>query len=103
MHDRIILVGDFNQRMSGKYLPVRLRGKLLEALPPLLKVVSGDLIHRDKQNIDHIALSSYLSLRRPVEAIDNYYTDKALSDHFGVAASITSATLAEERLSLDEA
>ena len=91
MYDRIILVGDFNQRMSGKHVPVRLRGVLLEILPSRLKVISGELVHRNKQNIDHIAMSSNLSLIKPVEAIDNCCDGKELSDHFGVTADVVSA------------
>lgn len=88
MYKKLIVVGDFNQRISGKYVPKYLHSALIEALSPSLTIISGELVCRDRESIDHIAITSNLATNS-VKAIDNLHNEKKLSDHFGVAANLT--------------
>ena len=88
IHSRLLVVGDFNQRLAGlfSYCPSRLRSKLLAVLAPL-RIVSSDLLHNERRSIDHLALSPGLNCKF-IETIDNFAAGRRLSDHFGFAAEV---------------
>lgn len=96
---RLVVVGDFNQRIGRRpgepnSVPLPLRQALLEALPPGLTIVTAELEYRGRRTIDHIALSDDLAAAA-LEPISNAYgrpaAERQLSDHYGIAASISLA------------
>ncbi|MCY4415262.1 MAG: endonuclease/exonuclease/phosphatase family protein [Chloroflexi bacterium] len=89
---RTIVVGDFNQPIaqSGN-VPARLRAKLRCAIPPRMTIATAGLGSRGKRTIDHIVLSADLTAES-LGIISNIHEDKKLSDHFGVAATLTTQT-----------
>ena len=56
-----------------------------------MTVVTETLSFEGRRSIDHIALSDDLKAEC-VEAIGNFHKGRRLSDHFGVAASLTAAS-----------
>ena len=86
---RVIIVGDFNQRFGeGGALPKGLRSALLEAVPASMTIATAGVGFRGRRTIDHIALSSYLAVES-LSAISNISGEKRLSNHFGVVASVS--------------
>ena len=96
---RLILMGDFNQRIGRRpgernSVPLHLRQALLDALPPGLSIVTAELEYRGRRTIDHIALSSDLaaaSLEPLSPAYGTPGAERQLSDHFGIAANLSIA------------
>ena len=85
---RVVLLGDFNQRLAGKSnVPLRLREKLRQALPTAMTVTTVDTEFARRRTIDHIAVSDDLTAGI-VDTIDNWDGDRRLSDHFGVVADL---------------
>ena len=95
--ERLVLMGDFNQkfaepsrRQSGA---VGQRAALLQrAIPCGVKVATDEFVHEGRRPIDHIALSANLRPRE-IEPICNWFGSRRLSDHaFGLAAIVTMRT-----------
>ena len=85
----LIVMGDFNQVIGeGARAPVQLRQSLKDALSPNLTIVTADLTFEGRRNIDHIALSTGL-ICQSVETITNIHTGRKLSDHYGIAATVS--------------
>ena len=86
---RIILMGDFNQRIgSGGTAPQKLRKALEDAFPRGMSLATSEIEFQGKKSIDHIALSRDLSVES-VGAISNVQGERKLSDHFGVVAEVS--------------
>ena len=86
---RLIVMGDFNQAIGqGSRAPRALQLALHEAFSPNLRIVTSDLAFQGRKSIDHIALSANWAVES-VDAISNIHQGRKLSDHFGVAASVT--------------
>ena len=84
-----LLIGDFNQRLSGRSnVPLRLRDKLQQALPPAMTVTTADTEFSGRRTIDHIVVSNDL-IAGAVDIIDNWDGNRRLSDHFGVVADLS--------------
>ena len=87
---RLIVMGDFNQAIGqGSRARRELRLALQEAFAPNLRIVTSDLVFQGRKSIDHIALSADWAVDS-VDAISNIHEDRKLSDHFGVAAEVSS-------------
>lgn len=86
---RVVLVGDFNQRLGGRSnVPLRLREKLRQALSTAMTVTTADTEFAGRRTIDHIVVSDDL-MAAAVDTIDNWDGDRRLSDHFGVVADLS--------------
>ncbi len=86
---RLIVMGDFNQRIGqGSRAPRALRSALQEAFEPNLRIVTADLAFQGRKSIDHMALSADWAVDS-VDAISNIHDGRKLSDHFGVAAEVS--------------
>ena len=84
-----IVMGDFNQVIGqGARAPVHLRESLKDAFSPTMKIVTAEATFEGRRNIDHIALSADLTCNS-VEPISNVHDGKKLSDHYGVAATVS--------------
>ena len=90
--ERLIVMGDFNQVIGpGGRAPGRLQSALQNAFPSGVTVVTETLSFEGRRSIDHMALSDDLAAE-PVEAISNVHEGRRLSDHFGVAASLSATS-----------
>ncbi len=86
---RAVLLGDFNQRLSGNSnVPLRLREKLRQAVPATMTVATAETEFAGRPTIDHIAVSDDL-IARSIGTIDNTDGERRLSDHFGVVAELS--------------
>ena len=85
---RVILMGDFNQRIRQSGAPIRLRSDLAAALPSHMTIVTAGLGMNGRRAIDHIAVSNDLAVES-LGVISNVSEEGMLSDHFGVAADIS--------------
>ena len=87
-HERVVVVGDFNQRLGpSSSAPAELRRALLAAFPPGMRIVTTDVTFGGHASIDHIALSADLAAA-PISTLSNVRAGAKLSDHFGVAAHL---------------
>ncbi len=86
---RLIVMGDFNQRIgTGARAPVKLRAALDAAFPPSMTIVTSELAYQGRKSIDHVVLSGDLAAES-VGAIDNLDGERRLSDHFGVVVEVS--------------
>ena len=86
---RLIVVGDFNQRIGqGGGVPIRLRHALQRAIPQRMTIATSALAFQGRRGIDHIALSDDLTAES-LGVISNIDRGSKLSDHFGVVASLS--------------
>ncbi len=90
---RLIVMGDFNQMVPRTRAPKKAYEKLMDALPPQLSIeTTGPIPDVDKQTLDHITISSDLSVSG-LTGLSNYSpTGERLSDHFGISLSIGATT-----------
>ena len=95
--ERLVVTGDFNQRIDGssKRSGRRRSGKaahraalLQRAMPPHVRVATSALEYRGRRTIDHIALSDDIAAGY-LDVIGNIHGKQKLSDHFGVVADVT--------------
>lgn len=87
--ERLIVMGDFNQRVrQGNGTPRRLRSALQCAMPPRMTIATSALGFQGSRTIDHIALSPDLAAES-LAVIGNVHGDIRLSDHFGVVAALS--------------
>ena len=99
---RVVLLGDFNQRLSGKSnVPLRLREKLRQAVPPTMTVATAETEFAGRRTIDHIAVSDDL-IARSIGTISNIDGERRLSDHFGVVADLHPRDEPQKRLQKSE-
>ena len=85
----LIVTGDFNQRIGqGKYVPHYLQSALLDAMPEYMTIATSALGHGGRRCIDHMALSEEFAAES-MSVISNIAGDSKLSDHFGVAATLS--------------
>ena len=100
--ERLIVMGDFNQRIGqGSRAPRALRLALQEAFEPKLRIVTADLAFEGRKSIDHVALSADWAVDF-VDAISNLHEGRKLSDHFGVAAELSVRPLRNPEASDDD-
>ncbi len=84
----MVLLGDFNQRLGGKSnVPLRLREKLRQAVPPTMTVATAETEFAERRTIDHIVVSDDL-IASGLSTISNMAGERRLSDHFGVVADL---------------
>ncbi len=88
--NRLIVMGDFNQVIGeGSRARRDLREALASAFPSTMRIVTADLVFEGRKSIDHIAVSEDLAVDF-LAPISNVQGDKRLSDHFGIAAELSS-------------
>ena len=86
---RLILMGDFNQRLVGPgTAPIDLRSALIAAMPPGVTIATSTLGYQGRRAIDHIALSDDLVVES-LGTISNLHGNRKLSDHFGIFAYLS--------------
>ena len=86
---RLILMGDFNQRLVGRSnIPSDIRSAIGEAIPPGVTVATSTLGYHGRRTIDHIALSDDLVVES-LGVISNIDGSRKLSDHFGIFAYLS--------------
>ena len=87
--ERLIVMGDFNQRIGQRgTTPVNLRSALLSAIPPRMTIATAALGSQGRRAIDHIALTEDLAAES-LSVIGNIHGESKLSDHFGIAATLS--------------
>ena len=87
--DRLIVMGDFNQRISQRgYTPVELRMALSRAIPDGMTTATSTLGHQGRRSIDHIVLTDDL-VAESLGVISNMNGARRLSDHFGIFAEVS--------------
>ena len=87
--ERLILVGDFNQRIrQGRSVPADVRTALQSVIASRSTIVTAGLGFQGRRSIDHVAVSEDLTAEY-LGVISNYDGDRKLSDHFGVVASLS--------------
>ena len=85
---RLLVVGDFNQRVPRTSSPVAAYGALHEAILSRLRLVTmGTVEPVACQLIDHIAVSSDLTAQA-VHSLSNMDGELSLTDHVGVVAKL---------------
>ena len=85
---RLVVVGDFNQRIRDGSRPSRLASALRDAVASRLTIATAALGRDGRRAIDHIALGSDLHCGS-LGVIDSAHEGRKLSDHFGVFADIS--------------
>ena len=87
--DRLIIMGDFNQRISQRgHTPVDLRMALRRAIPDGMTMATSTLGYQGRRSIDHIVLTDDLAAES-LGAISNMNGERRLSDHFGIFAELS--------------
>ncbi len=91
--ERLVVVGDFNQIVGpGSRAPKRLQTALRQAFPAYMTIATADLSFQGRRSIDHIVLSNDLAVGA-MDVISNVHDGESLSDHFGVAVTVTAGPL----------
>lgn len=85
---RLVVVGDFNQRVRQGRRPSRLASALHEAVSTHVTIATAALGAEGRRAIDHIALSADLHCGT-LGVIDSVHEGRRLSDHFGVYADLS--------------
>lgn len=89
----VLLLGDFNQTLPRSRAPEAVHRALSEAIEARLVIATAGLRAADgRLAIDHIAHSSELAATKE-ESLSSATEDGELSDHFGVFASLTEASV----------
>lgn len=87
--ERLIIMGDFNQKIGARSTaPARLRSALLSAIPPGMSIVTAAIGVQGRRTIDHIVLTEDM-VAESLSVISNFHGDRKLSDHFGIAATLS--------------
>ena len=87
--ERLIVVGDFNQRIQqGGNVPSDVRKALQSVLASRMTIATAGLGFRGRRSIDHVALSSDLTAEK-LSVISNLDGERKLSDHFGVVTGLS--------------
>ena len=85
----LIVMGDFNQRIGqGKFVPHYLQTALQDAMPEHMTIATSALGHGGRRCVDHMALSEEFAAES-LCVISNVAGDSKLSDHCGVAATLS--------------
>ena len=87
--ERLIIMGDFNQRI-GQYgsTPVKLREALRSVFPPRMPIATAAIGFQGRRTIDHIVLTDDIAVES-ISTISNVHGERKLSDHFGIAATLS--------------
>lgn len=87
--ERLIIMGDFNQRI-GQYgsTPLKLWSALQDAFPPRMSIVTAAIGFQGRRTIDHLVLTDDMAAES-LSVISNVHGERKLSDHFGVAATLS--------------
>ncbi|MXW51821.1 MAG: hypothetical protein F4X81_15275 [Gammaproteobacteria bacterium] len=97
---RLVVVGDFNQRIRHRPRPSRLASALHDAVSSHLTIATSALGWAGRRTIDHIALSADLHCEA-LGVIDNIHDERRLSDHFGVFADVHAAKPGARKMKIE--
>ena len=87
--ERLIVMGDFNQRIGpASSARAELQLALQRAFPPRMTIATSAIGFQGRRSIDDIALSADLSAES-IGVISNIHDGRKLSDHFGVVAEVS--------------
>ena len=87
--ERMVVLGDFNQRIPKKHVPLRTHRLLLRAFEGFTIATVGELTGAPGPAIDHIAHTPDMALAGDIGIWPKRDDqDKRLSDHFGVWAKL---------------
>ena len=95
--ERLIVMGDFNQRIGQRSstVPLKLRSALQSAFQPRIQnaqpritIATAALGFQGRRTIDHIVMTGDLTAES-LSAISNIDGERELSDHCGIAATIS--------------
>ena len=87
--ERLIIMGDFNQRIGQcGTTPLRQRTALLDAFPSRMMIVTTAIGVQGRRTIDHIVLTEDM-VAESISTISNVHGESKLSDHFGIAATLS--------------
>lgn len=87
-HERLILVGDFNQRIQENgWVPKDVQTALHSTVASRMTIATAGLDFQGRESIDHVALGGNLAAEY-LGVISNYDGEHRLSDHFGVVAGL---------------
>ena len=90
---RLIIVGDFNQRIGQRGpTPLKLRSALQCALPSRMTIATAALGFQGRRAIDHVVLAEDLTAES-LCVISNVFGEGKLSDHFGIAATLSNQNI----------
>ncbi len=86
----LIVAGDFNQTIGqrGYAPPLDKQAAVQDAMPRHLTIATSALGYNGRRSIDHMALSEEIAVAS-LNVISNIDGERKLSDHFGVAASLS--------------
>ena len=93
--ERLVVMGDFNQRIGqGSYTPRRLRELLQRVFPQHMTIATPALGLKGDRLIDHIAISDDLAVES-LGVISKWDGDRELSDgsHHGTVAEVSAKNL----------
>lgn len=86
---RLVVLGDFNQQIGQNgYAPARVRDLLRDAIPTHITIATAALGFGGRRVIDHIALSTDLSVSS-LRMISRFHEHGQLSDHHGMMAELS--------------
>ena len=86
---RLIVMGDFNQRIGPSSSASRkLQSALQSAIPPRMTIATAALCFQEHRSIDHVVLSEDLAAES-IGVISNIHDGRKLSDHFGVVVEVS--------------
>jgi len=90
--EKIIVLGDFNQRIPRKYQPVKVFDHLQKVIGTNFKTITENILDDEgKLLIDHISVTKSIE-GEVIKIIPRYYNGGLrLSDHVGILASIHTA------------
>ena len=83
----LVVVGDFNQRMSGRWVRKDAAKRLKEVISTKLEFATATISFNGKETIDHLAHARDM-IADDVESISNQSEGGELSDHFGVTLTL---------------
>lgn len=93
-HDHLVVMGDFNQRFTGRTAPSSVHQALVEALGDLTVATADIPAGLDRPPIDHVAHSTSLAATSVIGISRTAGDDpKPISDHDGVAVDLDRADL----------
>ena len=87
--ERLFIMGDFNQRIGRRSAtPLKLRSALQKAVPTRMTIATAALGFQGSRTIDHVVLSADLAAES-LCVISNIQGERKLSDHYGIAATLS--------------
>jgi len=82
---RVVVLGDYNQRLPRRHAPERVHAEFIAAFPPTLRcATTGVIAPLGRRSIDHLHHGSDLAVVSVKGLCDTDADGRLLSDHFGI-------------------